>query len=65
MTLNQAKKYFAQSYCGGVVGSTLEDGYRMADIVAGNFERRATSGQYPEYVIADYLFSAAYEYEVM
>lgn len=59
--LKKAIKYYAETYCSMVVGTSLEEGYSAAEDVAHEFKYRYanTHGLYPDNVVADFVYSEA------
>lgn len=59
--LNQAIKYYAETYTSMVVGTTIEDGMSAAEQVAHNFKYRYahTHGLYPDWCVADFVYAEA------
>lgn len=59
--LQSAIKYYAETYVGMVVGTSLEEGYSAAERVAHEFKHRYadTNGLYPDWCVADFVYSEA------
>ena len=64
--LDQALRYFADTYFGAVVGSDWEDACDYAETVANNFRWQADSvmhcGPQSDEVVAHYLYCEAARY---
>lgn len=59
--LQSAIKYYAETYVGMVVGTSLDEGYSAAESIAHEFKYRYahTHGLYPDWCVADFVRSEA------
>ena len=60
--LQAAIKYYAETYVCAVVGTTLEEAYSVASVVAHNYKYSVVDkgyGVYPDWCVADFVRSEA------